>query len=63
MKKTGFKACGEDLYVCDIVAHHSGYCGYFKVTEKDGAFWLVNCSAEVWGHEFPEEEIDGPFKK
>lgn len=47
----------------DILTWHNGHC-YFKVEERDGEYWLVDCSTEVIGQEYllDEGEIEDPFR-
>lgn len=38
-----FTLNGDPLYVDDILSHHSGFMGYYKVIKKDNRFWLKPC--------------------
>lgn len=62
MKSTGFKAYGEELYLGDIVSYQSGYGGFYEVVEKDGEYWMVDCSEKVYGESVSEGELNEPFK-
>ncbi|MCX7988884.1 MAG: hypothetical protein N2647_05520 [Thermodesulfovibrio sp.] len=55
-KFTGYTACGDNLYVGDILAFHSGYMGFFKVIEKNGQYWVVDAWKEVFGHEISDDD-------
>jgi hypothetical protein len=62
MENTGYKVGRDPLFVGDILSHYSGYDGFYEIQKIKEEYWVVNCSAKVWGHDFPEEEIMPPFK-
>jgi hypothetical protein len=61
VKSTGFKAKGNELNVGDIVSFHSGYGGFFEVTERNGEYWIVDCCDKIYGRS-TSEKSEEPFK-
>lgn len=62
---TGYKVRGVELFTGDILAKNQGYGGYFKIEPRFDEFWIVDCSAEVWGwgpDEQNEDETVEPFR-